>query len=294
MLSQYSWGDFALFVLVLVIIYYAVVGLLYYRQELSAFITRKGRGGAQLAGAGTRPGATAAAPPPSLVRTTSAFAPVTPTATAEATPPTAAGAAQSLPEGPPVAEVSGELPESTAAATGFDEGQDAAAPMDGAGEAAYEAEIAAELDEQRTEELDEVDTDLAERARQLAGEMPTEENGLYDEVLIENNNNVPTPIETISRFIHVEAAVAYEPHPASEDVLYSFEAPIASPTDVVPVPMEQLFTATSVVEFIAQAQAGNRPPVPAAIRETSLASLVADRVAANNEELNSLFGAESA
>ena len=31
MLSAYSWGQFGLFVLVVVVLYYLVVGLLYYR-----------------------------------------------------------------------------------------------------------------------------------------------------------------------------------------------------------------------------------------------------------------------
>lgn len=295
MLNQYTWGDFALFVLVLVVVYYAVVGFMYYRQELGAFFTRKGGGGAQLAGAGS---AAAASGPPSLVRTTSAFVAATPTATESKEPVEApenvAGAVQNLPDGQEVAEVTGSLPDSTAAATGQDDGQAAAVPMDSAGGAETETDTAAQYDEQRTEALDEVDTRLAARARQLAVEMPTEETEEEPETIIEKNNNVGTDIETISTVANVEAETAYEQEAANDaDLLYSFQEPIASPADVVPVAIEQLFAVTSVLEFIAQAQAGNRPAIPAAIQETSLASLVADRVAESNAELNDLFGADS-
>ena len=298
MLNQYSWGDFALFVLVAVVLYYLVVGFLYYRQELGAFFTRKGGGGAQLAGATAGPGA--ASGPPSLVRTTSAFVAATPTATESKEEVETAepedGAAQNLPDGQAVAEVIGSLPDSTAAATGQDDGQSAAVPMDSAGGAETEADTAAEYDEQRTEELDEVDTELAARARQLAVEMPTEnsEDETEQSGIIEKNNNESGFIETNSTFTHVEAEPAYEESPVNDtDLLFTFQEPIASPVDVVSVPTEQLFAATSVVEFIAQAQAGNRPVIPAAIKETSLANLVADKTAESTAELNDLFGADS-
>ena len=295
MLSQYTWGDFALFILVVVVLYYLGVGFLYYRQELSAFLTRKGRGGAQLAAVGAGP---AAANPPSLVRTTSAFAPATPTATeAKApveVPEVEAGAAQNLPDGQAVAEVTGSLPDSTAAATGQDDGQASAVPMDSAGGAATETDTAAEYDEQRTEELDEVDTDLAARARALAQEMPTDETEAGTSGVIDNNNNESSDIETISTFSHVEPEAAYEQGPVEVgDMLYSFQELIGSPADVVPIVTERLSAVTSVVEFIAQAQAGNRPAVPVAIQETTLASLVADRVAESTQELNELFGADA-
>lgn len=295
MLKQYSWGDFALFVLVVVVLYYAVVGFLYYRQEIGALFTRKGGGGAQLAGANAGSGA-AASGPPSLVRTTSAFVSATPTATEskEAVETPEAGAAQNLPDGQEVAEVTGSLPDSTAAATGLDDGQSAAVPMDSAGGAETETDTAAEYDEQRTEELDTVDTELAARARQLAVEMPTEETEDDSKGVIEKNNNESPPIETISTFSHVESHTAYSEEPVNDtDLLFTFQEPIALPSDVVPVATEQLFTATSVVEFIAQAQAGNRPAVPAALMETTLASRVADKVSESNAELNELFGADS-
>lgn len=298
MLNQYTWGDFALFALCLVVLYYVVVGFMFYRNEIGSIFTRKGGGGAQLTGVGpgAGPGA-AAAGPPSLVRTTSAFAAATPTATESKAPlEIDAGAAQNLPDGQAVAEVIGSLPASTAAATGQDDGQSAAVPMDSAGGAETEADTAAEYDEQRTEELDEVDTELAARARQLAVEMPTEESEDETEQsgIIEKNNNESGIIETNSAFAHVEAEPAYIESPVNDtDLLFTFQEPIASPVDVVSVPTEQLFAATSVVEFIAQAQAGNRPAIPAAIKETSLANLVADKTAASTAELNDLFGADS-
>lgn len=295
MLNQYTWGDFALFVLVVVVLYYTVVGLLYYRQELGALFTRKGGGGAQLAGATAGPGA-AASGPPSLVRTTSAFVQATPTATEskEVVETPDAGAAQNLPDGQAVAEVTGSLPDSTAAATGLDDGQSAAVPMDSAGGAETDVDTAAEADEQRTEEIDKVDKDLAARVSQLAVEMPTEETEQESSDVIEKNNNESADIETISTFAHVEAETAYSEASVNDgDLLFTFEQPIASSVDVVSVPTEQLFAATSVLDFIAQAQAGNRPALPAAIKETSLANLVADKVAESNAELNDLFGADS-
>ncbi|GGG59791.1 hypothetical protein [Hymenobacter glacieicola] len=295
MFNQYTWGDFALFVLVLVLVYYAVVGFLYYRQEIGSFFTQKGGGGAQFVGAG--PAAAASGPPP-LVRTTSAFVAATPTATESRelveAPEGVAGAVQNLPDGQAVAEVNGSLPASTAAATGQDDGQAAAVMTGSAGGAETETDTAALDDEQRTEALDEVDKHLAARARQLAMEMPTEKTQVELEKVIEKTNNIGTDIETTSPVYHVEAETAYEQESVNEtDMLYSFQKPIASPGDVVPVATEQLFTVTSVVEFIAQAQAGNRPAIPTAIRETTLASLVAGRVAENNAELSALFGADT-
>ncbi len=291
MLNQYTWGDFALFVLVVVTLYYLVVGFLYYRQELTDFLNRKGRGGAQLAGVGA---ASAASVPPSLVRTQSAFVVATPTATESKadseTPEVEDGAASNLPDGQEVAEVTGSLPDSTAAATGLDDGESAAVPMDSAGGAETETDTAAEYDEQRTEELDEVDNELAARARQLAAQMPVEETDGEDESFIEKSNNETDDIETISTFGHVEAETAYEHgSPTTGDLLYEFQEPIGSTADVLPA-AEQLFSATSVVDFIAQARAGNRPAVPVALNETSLATLIADKVSASNQELNALFG----
>ena len=339
MLEQYTWGDFTLFVFVLVVLYYLVVGFLYYRQELTALLNRKGGGGARLAGTG--PGGASSTGPPSLVRTASAFVAATPEATESREEPKAAdaGASQNLPQAREVAEVTGSLPDSSAAAKGSDDGDQAAAPMDSAS-AVSKSDAAADYDEHRTEELDEVDTTLAARARQLAAQMPTDgpeaetaveasvatpaattpapaliatpaeplEQAAGDamparevepadsmlspvESFIEKSNTKGDGIETISIFAGVEAGMDDEPDSVDvADLLYSFDTPIASPADVVGAPAEQLFAVTSVVDFIAQAQSGNRPAVPAAIQATSLASLVADRVAESNEELNSLFG----
>ena len=111
MLSHYSWFQFIVFVLVLLALYYAVVGLLYYRDELAALVKGKKLVGPQLAGAGSL-----GAAPPALVRAKSAF-PATPapapTAAAHAAGATAEapedGAADNLPEATAVI-VGGELP----------------------------------------------------------------------------------------------------------------------------------------------------------------------------------------
>ncbi|UOQ75178.1 hypothetical protein [Hymenobacter cellulosilyticus] len=71
MLSAYSWSQFGLFILALVLLYYLVVGLLYYRQELTGLLSSRRKSGSPALTAN----ATGVVAPPALVRPTSAFAP---------------------------------------------------------------------------------------------------------------------------------------------------------------------------------------------------------------------------
>lgn len=261
MLSQYTWGQFILFVLVLVVLYYLGVGWLYYRDELRALLTPGKKGAAsQLAGA-----AISSAPP--LVRPTSAFGKPTPNPTdseqEEGEEPAPEGAAQNLPT-TTEAVVTGELPDSTAAATGLDDSAAESGPMDSA--AALAADSEEQLDEDRTEEEDQADEQLANLVRQAAHQMPAEEEG---------------------------ATVAYEPSPTTViEPLATFEELIASPQDIVPVLDTPLCEAGSLAEYIAQIMGGaeEHTAVPAALAGTDLEAQLLARTNEHAHELTLLFG----
>lgn len=271
MLSAYSWGQFGLFVLVVVVLYYLVVGLLYYRVELTALLTPgKKMAGAQLAGAGG-----SAVAPPSLVRPTSAFVMATPGATearteADDAERPEAGADQNLPE---AAEplVGGALPDSTGTATGQDESPSETAPMVATTAAGDEAQV---LDENRTEEADHADEHLAALVRREAHNQPTEPvaaDTAVDEVL---------ESETVQQTLLVDG---YEP-------LATFDEPVASRLDIAPVDPPQLVAAASVAEYLTLLQAGQQPAPPAELAGTTLAEQMAQQMALNHAELDDLFG----
>ncbi|WP_460557685.1 hypothetical protein [Hymenobacter daeguensis] len=166
MLSAYSWGQFGLFVLVVVVFYYLVVGLLYYRAELTTLLTPgKKTAGVRLAGVG----GTAAAPPSLPSGPTSAFVKATLAATeireeADDAERPKAGADQNLPA---AAEplVSGTLPDSTGTATGHDESTGDTTPMEATAVAGDEGQL---QDENRTEEADQTNEHLAALVRREA------------------------------------------------------------------------------------------------------------------------------
>ena len=270
MLSAYSWGQFGLFILVVVVLYYLVVGLLYYRAELSALLTpgKKAVSG-QLAGVG---GSTVA--PPSLVRPTSAFVKATPGATeardnADAERPEA-GADQNLPA---AAEplVSGALPDSTGTATGQDESTSDTAPMDATAAAGDEAQV---LDENRTEEADQADEHLAALVRREAHNLPPES------VAADMAANEALEPETVQLPL---VADGYEP-------LATFEEPVALRLDIAPVDPPKLVAAASVAEYLTLLQTGQQPAQPVELAGTSLAEQMAQRMALNHAELDDLFG----
>lgn len=301
MFSQYTWGQFFLFVLALLVIYYLVVGFLYYRNELAAML--KGQKSAR------SPALAAAGTPPALVRTTSAFA-AAPASEAAAPVVDAAGAAENLPE-PTAALVTGTLPDS-AAAKGSDTGTaEEAAPMDA--EVASAAEQEQQLDESRPDEqLDEADKALAEMIRQAGVAAPVAEAASVsvkqqagsavaeaDEdpsqpIFIENNNNIGGDIETETANFSVEADIVYQPAVADDsDLFAAFDERLASPLDILPVVQEPLFEADSLAAFLAQVQLGNKPVVPAELRGTSLVEQMADLTMQNNLELLELLGQEA-
>lgn len=270
MLSAYSWGQFGLFVLVVVLLYYLVVGLLYYRVELTALLTPgKKMAGAQLAGAG------GVAAPPSLVRPTSAFVKATPAATeareeADDAERPEAGADQNLPA---AAEplVSGALPDSTGTATGHDESTGDTAPMEATAAAGDEAQM---QDENRTEEADQADEHLAALVRREAHSLPPKAaaaDTAADGVLEPETVQLPL------------VADGYEP-------LATFDEPVASRLDIAPVGLPKLVSAASVAEYLTLLQAGQQPVPPVELAGTTLAEQMAQQMALNHAELDDLFG----
>ncbi|MBF9144466.1 hypothetical protein [Hymenobacter properus] len=271
MLSAYSWGQFGLFVLVVVVLYYLVVGLLYYRVELTALLTPgKKMAGAQLAGVGG-----SAAAPPLLVRPTSAFVKATPGVTevredADDAERTEAGADQNLPA---AAEplVSGVLPDSTGTATGHDESTSDTAPMEATAAAGDEAQV---QDENRTEEADQADEHLAALVRRES------HNPLPDSMAADAQVEGALEPETVQLPL---VADGYEP-------LASFEEPVASRLDIAPVDPPRLVAAASVAEYLTLLQAGQQPAPPVELAGTTLAEQMAQQMALNHAELDDLFG----
>ncbi|GAB3298554.1 hypothetical protein GCM10027348_22080 [Hymenobacter tenuis] len=261
MLSAYSWSQFGLFILVLLLLYYGVVGLLYYRAELTSLRNFGNRG--------RHPPTDPPAPLP-LVRPTSAFAPAAPVA---GEPPVAAGMASVREQGaaenlPVVTEpvVAGELPPSTAMATDYEEGASAAENVEATAAASAGQADAPMGDEPPREEADQVDERLADLVRKQVVE------------LSEEMNPAPAVLET--------GGSRYEP-------LASFDEPVASPRDIIAVePAPQLIAAESVRDYIALLQAGQHPPMPPALQGSCLAAQMAQHLDQYQAELAALFGAD--
>lgn len=268
MLSQYSWGQFFLFVVLLVILYYVVVGLIFYRDGFSSLLVRKGGGGAQLAGAG------AGTSPPTLVRSKSAFVQATPAATEssakeeEPADDLEAGAAQNLPTAAEPA-VSGKLPASSAAASGQSNSLLESTTTDSFDEEATDDDPDAYFEEGNSGELDQAPAQLAERLRQKThAKSSVSEKPVLDEL-----------------------ALVYEPgQPDSSEPLATFTEPVASSLDVVPAESEELFSADSITDYIAQLRSGQEPTGPAALAETNLGDMMAKLISQSIDELTDLFG----
>lgn len=271
MLSAYSWGQFGLFVLVVVPLYYLVVGLLYYRAELTARLAPgKKVGGGQLAGLGG-----SAVAPPSLVRPTSAFVKATPAATearedADDAERPEAGADQNLPA---AAEplVSGALPDSTGTATGHDESTSDTALMEATAAASDEAQA---QDENRNEEADQADEHLAALVRREAHNLPPD------------SRAADAPVEGALEPETVQQSLL----PVSYEPLATFDVPVASRLDIAPVDPPRLVAAASVAEYLTLLQAGQQPAPPVELAGTTLAEQMAQQMALNHAELDDLFG----
>ncbi|MBO2033781.1 hypothetical protein J4D99_20485 [Siccationidurans ginsengisoli] len=256
-----------------VLLYYLVVGLLYYRVELTALLTPgKKMAGTQLAGVSGK-----ALAPPSLVRPTSAFVKATPAAPevweeADDTERPVAGATQNVPA---AAEplVSGALPDSTGTATGHDESSSDTAPKEATAAAGDEAQA---QDENRIEEADQADEHLAALVRREAHNLAP------DSVAADTAVDGVLEPETVQLPLVVEG---YEP-------LATFEEPVASRLDITPVDPPRLVAAASVAEYLTLLQAGQQPATPVELAGTSLAEQMARQLALNHAELDDLFGPE--
>lgn len=289
MLSQYTWGQFFEFVAIALVLYYLVIGFVYYRNDLGSLLKRKGDG--QLSGAATG-GGTAA--PASLVRTTSAFAPIaapavgdTQTTTAPPAPPVLQdeeGAAKNL-AAPAAAIVGGSLPNSTAAATGSDKNVDDAAPMD----SAVVGDEAALADEQRAIELDEADAELVKLLHQASVTMPIDEPSAESVSEISANDDFVS--QNVATLANAESDTAYQALDYPEaDPLYLFDESIASPLDALPVGVNQFIPATDILAYIQQVQAGAVPTASAnLLATTSLPDRMKELQQQFTGELDALF-----
>ena len=279
MLSAYSWSQFGLFILVLVLLYYLVVGLLYYRQELTGLLT-PGKKGLRPQLAGTASGVPA---PPSLVRPTSAFgqrkpAPDPPATQDDASDLPEAGAAENLPTAT-ARVVAGELAPSTARATGQEESTSEEAPMETTAAASSALEEAQAQDETRTDTADQADERLAALVRREAHSLPS------------NGEVVPVSIAVLEdEMVHPDPLVGgYEPLASFEE----FEEPVASLLDIITAePSAPLIAAESVSEYIAQLQAGHNPPMLTALLGSCLAEQMGQHLNQFNAELNLLLEAD--
>lgn len=283
MLSQYSWGQFFEFIAVALVLYYLVIGFVYYRNDLSSLSKRKGGSQATTG--------TTVAPPASLVRTTSAFVPLPAPATSAAQPTTAAvlqdeeGATKNLPV-PTVAAVAGTLPDSTAAATGLDNNLDNAAPMDTAVITA--GDEAALADEQRDIELDEADAELVKLLHQTAVAVPTIEPDA--ENISEISTNGDPVSQKLATLANAESDTAYQAldYPEAEP-LYLFDEAIASPPDVRPIGVNQFIPATDILAYIQQVRAGTEPTTSVSLLATSLPDRMKELQQRFSGELDELF-----
>ena len=281
MLAQYSWGQFALFALVLAGVYYLIIGLLYYRDEMGALFSKKGAA-VQLVGVPS--GGRGAAAPSPLVRPSSVFAPV-PAAAPETTQPAA--------DAPQVPVVIGSLPDSTAAATGLDEVVEDDAPTATVDLAEAEADQEQLLDEQRVEELDVPDSGLAAA---IARRALTEKGNLS-----ENFTKSATDEESFSTFTSMgdtePSAAAYEESTSesTQPLFIGFDPVPSAVTLDLSTDVAKLPSAASVAEYIASVR-GQRPeaqaaPVaPLALVGTNLVDQMASKQNTNMAVLNNLFG----
>jgi hypothetical protein len=282
MLSQYSWGQFFIFVLVLLIAYYGYVGMVYWRKELGSLLSGKKATRPQQVGP-----ATASGPAP-LVRTTSVFAAAPVVDEAAESEPTAGAAANLAEPSEPV--VSGSLPSSTATATGNDAGQESSAPMETAASLVDAASTEQQQDETRVNELDEVDDNLVALLNNPAYQMPADsDSDNEDSASTVATENETSPIESNEVSSDFSTAVYSTDENDFSDPLATLDFMFASPMDIVPASPESLPEAESLANFLKQVQSGQKPKVPAELVGTTLVEQFAEMTRQHNQELVDLF-----
>jgi hypothetical protein len=264
--AKYTWGDFSLFIVCCLVLHYAVVGIVFYRQPFLDFINRK------------------KSPSAGKVTPTPAFAggdddlvgPPTSYASGAGLPSEklevqsvvepAAGASTNLTDGQE-ALVEGKLPSSAGANI----------PVDS--DIKTEPEIQSFEDEEESEEieLDEVSDETKMKIRAVLDS----ENNNKDEGISENR---PT-------FVENDNDIDYDAVAQRQDTLLEeYGVPIASSLNII-APQASIFNADDVNSFLTELQDGPVENIPAQFSDTTLG--LAESFALNkdsvSEEIDNLF-----
>jgi hypothetical protein len=250
MFSKYSWGDFGLFVLVLVALYYIFVVALFFRPQVAALMAGK-----KLvpAGAGATPAprkSRAAAAEDDLVSTSSAY----PSAPDEASTETSAGAAENLTSGQEEL-VKGSLPDSVAA-TG-----DNGAPDETAASESTTGSMTTETHQYEEEQYPEIALDeVSEETKKLLRAVSSIEKGTKD-----GNISESTPT-----FVDTETDIAYEAaaQPYGNE-LEDFSVPVTSSLNIVSE-QSAVFNADEMSAFLTELQDGPPDTIPSKFADTTL------------------------
>ena len=243
MLSQYSWGQFFVFVLGLLVVYYLVVIIRYYRIKISALLSgRKLVGPQQLDAGSTNSKARrsrAEAVEDDLVSATSAYtapaaAPEPPVASTEP----GAGAADNL-TGGQAQIVAGTVPDSVAA-TGENVGATELATSENAGGSAT-AEAA---QEDEVEEIELLPDEVSDEDKMRLMEVVSSEKTINDE-----NNS-----EKLTIFVDNDDDIAYDAVASAKgNELEPYEVPVASSLNII-TEQPSIYAADDINAYLTELQ----------------------------------------
>lgn len=238
MLSQYTWGDFCLFIVGLLVIYYIVVAVVFYRPHLKALMSGKKLAPAE---AGVNPRKLRPAASDDLIETASAYTGAG-AASDEvvASTETGAGAADNLTGGQEQL-VAGKLPDSIAA-TGDNVAPGEATTAEAAGGTATNE--AAHYEEEENEELlpDVVSEEMKKQVLEVTASEKATNEGNFSESL-------PT-------FVNDENDIAYEETTSSQTSgLEDYDVVVASTLNVV-TEQAAVYNADDVSSYLTELQDG--------------------------------------
>lgn len=254
MFSKYTWGDFGIFILCLIPVYYVVVVLIYYRPQALALLSGKKLAPA---GPGAVPSPRRARPVSAdddLISTSSAF-PSTPAAEPDTTSTeTGAGAAQNLTGGQEQL-VAGSLPDSVAA-TGDNIAPTEVAASEATAGTMTTASTAVEEAEDEPIPLDVVSDETKRMLLSVSD--------------IEKGTKEGNISETLPTFVDDENDIAYEAtaQPSSNE-LEEFSVPLTSTLNIVSE-QSAVFNADDVSSFLTELQDGPAETIPAKFANTTL------------------------
>lgn len=243
MLSQYSWGQFFVFILGLLVVYYLVVFIRYYRVKLTALLTGRKLVGAQQPGADSTNSkarrSRAEAVEDDLVSATSAYtAPITPQEAPVASTEPGAGAADNLTGGQEQI-VAGTLPDSVAA-TGENVGATESATSENAGGNAT-AEAAQEDEEEVIELLPD---EVSDEDKMRLMEVVSSEKTINDENISEK----------LTIFVDDENDIAYDAVAStSGNELEPYEVPVASSLNII-TEQPSIYAADDINAYLTELQ----------------------------------------